>query len=411
MSKDRFYSIALAIDVLLLLMMGITAIYSTTYAVANNHFLSHQIAWVILGGAMTTLLAVIPLEFLSRVSKYILIAIGVVLAYLALANIGSLMAERFLHVKIAGAFPFAQVRNGACRWLTFAGITIQPAEFAKFALILFLSSYYGTRDSKAIASAYEGFWVPAGASAVILCLILAGRSFSNTLVTGLVVGILMYLAGVRYRWLLFVLLCGLVFGAAVILATPFRRQRILNYLQRDKESVELVNSGPKVDNYQQDRSRSAIGSGGVTGYGIAKGRLKHKSIPESRTDFIFAVIGEEAGFLGMMAGILLYLVFMLLCSLIAQQCRDRQGMLICLTIGFYLPLQAMLNLGVVSGLLPVTGVTAPLVSYGGSSILSVMFCIGLVFNICHRNAQMNEKGEVPPVRDTFPLLLHQSPEK
>ena len=119
--------------------------------------------------------------------------------------------------------------------------------------------------------------------------------------------------------------------------------------------------------------------------GLGKGRLKNSRIPESQTDFIFAVIGEEYGFIGILIGLGLYLGFAAIAFRIAQQCNNRQGILITMAVGIYILFQALYNLCVVCGLGPTTGVTAPLVSYGGSSIISVMLCVGLVLNTCWSN--------------------------
>ena len=170
-----------------------------------------------------------------------------------------------------------------------------------------------------------------------------------------------------------------------LLKRVLRRQRIVNFIYKDQQVKTSTTGESKADNHQLLRSICALGSGGVSGMGLGKGRLKNSRIPESQTDFIFAVIGEEFGFIGILIGLSLYLGFAVLAFRIAQQCNNRQGTLIAMAVGIYILFQALYNLCVVCGLGPTTGVTAPLVSYGGSSIISVMLCVGLVLNICKGN--------------------------
>lgn len=396
MQKTRILSISLAMTVLLLLMIGILAIYSTTYSVDSNSYLIKQGIWVAAGLVMTIIVGIMPMDYLSKWSKCIFLAVAICLLYLMLANACNEIAIRVFKLNdgVAGLIPLAQFRKGACRWIGAGPITIQPSEFAKFAIILFLSTYYGMRDIQKIESFREGFMIPGFVSFIMLALILLGRSLSNTIITGSIVFMIMFLAGVKLRYLSASFFLALILALLCILYTPYRRQRIFNYIAHNKTETIQTKEKNKADNFQLNRSVCAIGAGGVAGTGIGGGRLKHKSIPESRTDFIFAVVGEELGFLGMIAGIALYLAFMLLSFAIAKQCRDRRGTLICMAVGYFVPFQAMFNLGVICGLFPTTGVTAPLVSYGGSSIVSVMLCIGLVFNVCRQNHLDTVSGRI-----------------
>ena len=392
MEKSRYLSAFLALTVVTLLAIGIIAVYSTTYAKADNSMLYKQIIWVAGGIVMALIVSCVPKYLLYRGSKWILVFIGLALGYLMIVNIGNALTVKFLKFSLASYMPLAQVRNGACRWLAVGPITIQPAEFAKFALILFLSCYYGMRDTAKVESWKDGLIIPGSVAFLFMALILGGRSLSNCVITCLLMFMVMYFAGVKLRMLAATVFILILAGVCVILLTPFRRQRIVNYIHHN-ESNEVVVIGEKkkvVDNYQLDRSICAIGSGGIAGLGIGHGRLKHRSIPESHTDFVFAVIGEELGFVGISSCILLYIFFMQLAFAIARQCSDRSSALMCMTVGAFLPLQAMMNMGVVCGLFPTTGVTAPLVSYGGSSIASIMLCVGLVFNAAR---QQNPDGQ------------------
>lgn len=393
--KIRFTSTLFTLSVILLLLIGITAIYSTTYSSASNSVLYKQLQWVLLGLIAATTIALVPTDFLSKYSKYMLAAVLVPLAYLTIASLCILCLSKATGAQpssLSKFFPFVVYNNGAARWLHLAGFTMQPSEFAKFTIILFLATYYGTRDTIKIESFKEGFLIPALASAVVMALVFLGKSLSNTIILASIVGIIMFVSGVRMRYLITSCFIAFLLVIVAVFSSGYRRQRIINFVYKNKSEEVMTTGKKKADNHQLKRAICALGSGGLTGLGIGRGRLKNQYIPESSTDFIFAVIGEEFGFLGILFAIILYLSFMVLSFIIATQTNNRRGVLIAITVGFFIPFQAMYNLSVVCGLMPTTGVTAPLVSYGGSSIISMMLCIGLVLNVCHGNyiATMNE---------------------
>ncbi|MBQ6471420.1 MAG: FtsW/RodA/SpoVE family cell cycle protein [Victivallales bacterium] len=392
MTKTRILSCLLAIVVLVLLAIGILVIYSTTYAVASRFFLNNQLKWVLISSIAVLIIIFVPLPVLSRLSKLALIGVLLPLAYLALAGIISMVIEKVTGRQDVHVLPFALTSHGACRWLSVGGFTIQPSEFTKPVLILFLSTYYGMRETHVVKSFREGFLLPACVVGLTLLLILLGRSLSVTLISGAVAASIMYLAGVRLRYMLTAgLLCAMLCCCSVVFM-PYRMKRINNFIVKHFSHTALAEEKKETANNEQlDSAQIAIGSGGLHGLGFGQGRLKHKSIPEARTDFILAVVGEEFGFVGLFVCILLFLAFMFLCFAIAQTCRDRQSMLICLGVGVLVPMQAMLNLGVISGVLPTTGIPVPFISYGGSSLLAIMGSVALVFNVCHQNflAQRN----------------------
>ncbi len=394
-NKFKYCSAGLAIVVVFLLGAGIIAVYSTTYAKADNSMLYKQIIWVACGIVMALGVASININLLSRCAKWILAAICCVLGYLMIVNVVNTITMSVFNFNFSAIMPFAQVRNGACRWLVLGPISIQPAEFAKFALILFFSCYYGMRDTSKVESLKDGLLIPGGVSLLLMILIVGGRSLSNCVLVCLLTLIVMYFAGVKLRMIVSSLAVLVLLAVCVIMATPFRRQRIFNYIHKNavQETVIIGEQRRVADNYQLNRSICAIGSGGGVGLGVGKGRLKHRSIPESHTDFVFAVIGEELGFAGIGFVIFLYMAFMFFSFGIARQCRDKRDALMCMTVGSFIPLQALMNMGVVCGLFPTTGVTAPLVSYGGSSVTSIMLCVGLVFNAVRQNGMEEQKVE------------------
>ena len=390
----RVTSTLFSLNVLLLLLVGILAIYSTTYATSDNDYLYRQIAWIVLGWIAAAVLSYAPPSFLSKHAKLILVLVLIPLAYLTFASVGISLIAKITHMKgsaIARYIPLVVYSKGAARWLRLGPMTIQPSEFGKFAIILFLGTYYGMRDTMKIESLKEGFLIPLCYAAFLMGLVFMGKSLSNTIITGVIVFTIMFLAGVRAKFLFYSALIGILLVVLGISLSPYRRQRIVNFIYKDEQVKASTTGEAKADNHQLLRSICALGSGGFKGMGLGKGRLKNSRIPESQTDFIFAVIGEEFGFIGILIGLGLYLAFAFLAFKIAQQCNNRQGVLIAMAVGIYILFQALYNLCVVCGLGPTTGVTAPLVSYGGSSIISVMLCVGLVLNICKANYDKNLK--------------------
>ncbi len=384
----RLTSTFFTLNVILLLLLGILAIYSTTYATSENEFLYRQLTWILLGLFSAAALSMFPQRFLSKYSKLILLLVFLPLTYLTVASLSIGILSKLTGMtgtSLARYMPMVVYSKGAARWLRLGAMTIQPSEFGKFAIILFLCTYYGMRDTMKIESLKEGFLIPLCYSAVLLVLIFLGKSMSNTIITATIVFSIMFLAGVRMKYLAFSAFLGIILVVLGISFSSYRRQRIINYIYKDQQVKTSTTGEIKADNHQLLRSICALGSGGLTGMGLGKGRLKNSRIPESQTDFIFAVIGEEFGFLGILFGLGLYLAFTLLAFKISRQCPNRQGALITMAVGIYILFQALYNLCVVCGLGPTTGVTAPLVSYGGSSIISVMMCVGLVLNICRSN--------------------------
>jgi cell division protein FtsW len=223
------------------------------------------------------------------------------------------------------------------------------------------------------------------AGAVIL-LVLLGGSLSVTIITGGVVFILAFVAGVRLRYLVLVIATGLLLFGSVILISPTRMSRFTSFL-----NAEQVQAG---DGYQLWHSLLALGSGGWRGLGFTQSRMKKFYLPEAHTDFIVSIVGEELGYLWVALLILTYVLLTFSVFWVSGQAMDREGSLICAGVGASLGLHAFVNLSVVSGMLPTTGVTAPFVSYGGSSILASGIGIGLVLSVSRLSeAFQNERDQ------------------
>lgn len=362
----------LCLLVIALLCVGMAMIHSATIATRGDYFFTHQLMWIGIGLFVFLFAAFAPLRIFYRYSHWGVLLIILPLAYLAFAK----LMVHFGGLGILRFFPLISETNGAIRWLEFGSIKVQPSEFSKLFLVIYLAAYYGRVPRERIQDFVPGLLVPGLVTGAILALIVLGKDLSTTVITAGMAFVVMFLAGIRFRWVVLFGLLGLLLIVAFIQLSPMRARRIVAYRNPKENRNE--------ESYQLWRSQLCLGSGGLTGLGYANGVMK-TYLPEAHTDFIVAVIGEEFGMVGIFGVIAAYAVICLCIVAIAQQCRIRSDLLLCLGISMLLVLQAMVNIGVVSGWCPPTGVTAPFLSYGGSSLISLMFLMGLVLNVNLRN--------------------------
>ncbi|NMA21829.1 MAG: FtsW/RodA/SpoVE family cell cycle protein, partial [Lentisphaerae bacterium] len=371
----RFWPIIFMVSLLALIGLGLPMVYSATVHSVGARLFWNQVVWLGLGLVVAFVLTLLPMRYMIRYSFWGVVLVGVLLLYLALASICNKLSPGAVHF-----FPLVCEIKGAIRWLRISvgsvNIQIQPSEFAKIVLILFLASYYGTLDRDSIRKLVPGILLPGLTVGVILLLILLGKDLSTTVITGASCFAIMFFAGVRIRYLVIIMIVGMAAGYLAIRLSPERISRITSYKNPEAEQLG--------DAFQLWRSQLGMGGGGLKGRGFSKGVIK-TFLPEAHTDFIVAVIGEELGFLGVSLVFFLYLTMFTSILFIARQCRRRPEMLLCLGIGTLICMQALVNIGVVSGWCPTTGVTAPFLSYGGSSMMILLACSGLVLNVSIRN--------------------------
>lgn len=354
----------------LLLGAGVCMIASATSQQPGARFFLTQILWIALGAGACLLARLLNLDRLYRWSFWLLLGAAAILAYLSLAAIS---------VKLGGSrmlafFPCASSVKGAVRWLRLGPVQVQPSEFAKVAMVLFLSAYYGCLGRGKIKKFFPGVLVPLLCVGTVLGCIFMGKDLSTSVVGGAALLGMMFLAGIRFRWILVLVLLGCVLGVVGIAGSGMRRERIVAWLHPDKaESIQLFHS------------QMGLGVGGFLGTGYSQGYMK-TYLPEPHTDFIVAVLGEEMGFLGVLLVLLGYLFLCASILAVGKQSRRREDFLLCAGVSLLIAIQSLVNVGVVSGWIPPTGVTAPFLSYGGSSVISLMFLIGLVLNVARRNS-------------------------
>jgi len=387
------YTGVLLLITILLLSIGLIMIASTTYASVNMFFFKRQLIWIGVGLVCGVITARIPLSTLVKYSHIFLILVCVALTYLFLLR----FISKIFGDAVAVKFPFCPsevvkgtVRagiKGGFRWLELPMGSIQPSEFVKAAILLFLASYYGTRSDEKIRSFYYGIIVPMIPTGYALLAIFCGKDLSQTVITAMMVGAIMFLAGVKTRYLTMLCVIAAIAAICLVMSSDMRRARVKGWLkpQSQTEQAKL----DKTSRYQLNLSEIAMGGGGMRGRGFMQSIMKNSYLPEAHTDFIIAILGEEFGMIGVLIVMILYTGFMICLFGISKLCIDRVSMLICQGIGVLIPFQALINIGVVSGFFPTTGLTAPFISYGGSSILSLLICMGLVSNVCINNMSMH----------------------
>jgi cell division protein FtsW len=362
--------------VLLLLLSGVVMLYSTSFAACSEYYLKRQAMWVGLGGLLATALAFADYRKLGRMALLLMGLVALALAYLALAHLlYKVPPARWLveHLPLVGG-----PTKGGFRWLHLGPFSLQPSEFAKPILVLFLAEYYQSR-ARHVEEFKRGFLVPLVCCGVVIGLVFLGKNLSTTVITGSIMVVMMFVAGVRLRYLLLLAGVGIVLFSLVVRFSGEHQRRMTTY--RDPEPLQ------QGEGYQLWHSQLALGSGGWFGRGFTQSRMKQYYLPEAHTDFIVAIVGEELGFAAVAALMLLYCLLGGSIFALASLAKTKGAILTCVGIGWTLAFQAFVNIGVVSGFGPTTGVTAPFLSYGGSSMLSCMAAVGLLLSVSRLSEQ------------------------
>ena len=356
MHRKSAYILFLA--VLGLLVIGIVMLFSTSAFARDSHgdvyfFIKRQAIWFGIGLVVCTFAALIDYHFWQRTwwLWFALALIALTLCY----------------------FPPLGMRiNGSRRWVGLGQLTFQPSELAKLAAIFFLAAWF-SRYEKAGNNAMYGFLFPLGTISLLAGLVLGEVDLGTTALLGTTAFVVMFIAGVNPLWLGIVSFAGL--GAIVVVATQIseRMGRLSAFLhpQNFKEDAGL----------QQMQALIAWGSGGMEGLGLGNGRQKMLYLPYAHTDFIFPIIGEELGLRFSLLVVFLFVVIIVCGIMIALHAKDRFGLLLGCGVVSLLALQAAVNIGVTTSLLPNKGLPLPFISYGGSNLVACLFGIGLLLNI------------------------------
>lgn len=268
--------------------------------------------------------------------------------------------------------PFQAFSGGAARWVRLGPLTIQPAEFVKLALILYLAALLARRgvSRERPREALIPFLVVVGAIAVLLAI----QPDIGTLVIVTSAATLTYAAaGAPLRHLVGILVPAALVFAVLIRTAPYRLARLITFLRPGTD--------PQGIGYQVQQALLAIGSGGLWGFGLGRSRQKFRYLPEPAGDAIFAIIAEELGFIRLAVFLLLFLFVILRGYRIAQTCPDPFGRLVATGITSWFFVQAVIHIGANAGLLPLTGIPLPFISYGGSALVAALAGAGILLNI------------------------------
>lgn len=369
--RQQLDNILLAL-VLALLMIGYVAISSASVEYAEAQFgdafyhSTRHLAYMLVALCGAAVVLMLPMQFWAS-TGWVWLFVG--LALLVLVLIPGLGREV----------------NGSRRWLSVAGFTLQASEFAKLFLIIYLAGYLRRRE-KQVRNEWQGFIKPMAVVFAVTLLLLVEPDFGATVVTvGTAFGML-FLAGVRIGHFMLVVLGAVAALGLLLIAEPYRVERLIAYLD---PWADQFNSG-----YQLTQSLIAFGRGEWLGVGLGNSVQKLFYLPEAHTDFVFAIWAEEMGLVGslLVIGLYLGLVYRILWQARESgRSGDLFGAHICHGVALVFAAQAFINIGVSTGLLPTKGLTLPLVSYGGSSLITCCALLALVLRIDFERRQAGGK--------------------
>lgn len=344
---------------LFLLGIGVVMVYSSSAVLAYRelgdwyHYAKRQILFAFLG--------IIALYIMMNVDYWV---------WKKWAKIGLLITFSLLIVVLIPGIGLK--RGGASSWLGIGSFSIQPSEFIKLAMIIFLAKRFSEKQ-KDIIYFKKGLMPPLILLALAFGLIMLQPDLGTGTVLAGTVMLMIYTAGARMKHLTGLALVGVIGFAGLVLAAPYRIERILGFLNPWQD--------PLGAGYQLIQSLYAIGPGQLLGLGLGMSRQKHLYIPEPHTDFIFAILAEELGFIGGTTVLLLFLILLWRGFRIAITAPDLFGSYLAVGIIGMLAIHVIINIGVVIGMFPVTGITLPLLSAGGSSLTLTLTAIGILLNI------------------------------
>lgn len=353
--------------------MGASFIFSASFNIGlkdfNNsrHFFDRQLVNLVIGTVVMLIMSKIRYQSLRG---YILFLNAITLVFMLMIY-----------------FPtFSVTVNGATRWISLFGLTFQPSEVAKFTLILTLGHILDKKRRQGKINDLKEGILPIA----IYCLVLVGfvimqKHLSASGVLIFVAGMMIILAGIKKIYLAIGASLGVAFAIVAVIVEPFRLKRFFSFLD---PYADPLGAG-----HQIIQSWWALGGGGLNGLGLGMGRQKFDWLPEAHTDFILAIIGEEMGFIGIMVVFGLFLWFLLRGLMIAMSAKDFYGTIVAYGIVAMVFFQVAINVSVVSGMFPVTGMPLPFMSYGGTSVIMLMAAMGIMFNIASqaKESKENEK--------------------
>lgn len=352
-------NLVLFISVIAISIFGLIMVTSSSYIWAEYRFddpykfMKSQLLFFLIGSVIMVVVSKIDYHLYYKYANKIFIAVFILLILVLIPGIGT-------------------VRNGSRSWFGIGGLGVQPSEFMKLSLIIFISKYM-VKNNRNLRSIKKGVLPILGLVLLVFGIIMLEPDFGTGMIIMMIAMGLFFVGNVNMKFFAALGILGIIGITILIIIAPYRLERILSFINPW--------SDPLGSGFQIIQSLYAIGPGGIFGYGLGNSRQKHFYLPEPQTDFIFSIISEEFGFLGCIIVVTLFLFIIITGLKIAKNCGDMFGKFLSFGITFWIAFQAILNLMVVVGLIPVTGVTLPFLSYGGSSLLILMTSIGVLLNV------------------------------
>ena len=354
----------LAFTFLLLLMLGLLTLYAASYYNAQDKGSAFsEVASQLMGVAvgMVGMLLILHIDYRWLAKPWIC---------------GGLLAASFIMLILVAIPGVGRMLNGSRRWLRLGPVSFQPSELAKYSAILYLARALSQKNRN-VTRFFTGLVPLFILPGLMFALILLQPNLSTAGSILIVTGIMVMIAGARWRHLSMIGAAGMALGAFYALSEDYRRARLMSFRN---PFAYLTNEG-----YQLAQSLLAFGSGGLFGMGLGLGRQKYAFLPYPESDFIFAVVGEDAGFVGSVAVLGVFAAFIVFGLRIAIKCPDRFGSLLAGGITCMIGVQCVLNVAVVIGMMPTTGLPLPFFSSGGTSISILMAAVAVLMNVSAEN--------------------------
>lgn len=377
------YDQILLVLIILLCVVGTVMLYSAssslslneTSGVTDTFFLRSHLKRLIVG--MVAMFFFIFMDYRKLKS---------VAPYLMIGSIILLLATKVTYMAKGISFP--------ARWLDLGILTVQTSDIARFSLIVYLAYYIDKKRDK-LKDFYEGFFPPIVLMAAILGTIVIQPDFSTAAVIGFIGFAMLFIGGARLPHIMATSVVAVVVMIPVMLMRSYRMKRVLYWLG----SVFGFSGGADQDvvGYQAQQSLISLGNGGFWGLGLGNSLEKNLFLPTPHTDFIFAIIGEELGLLGALFVITLFLFIFQRGIKIAKETTDPFGVMLTVGISFSIIIYAFINVAVVTGIFPVTGLPMPLISHGGSSLVMNLACLGILLNVSQAKRSVSHSEGWRPV--------------
>jgi len=345
--------------VLTLLGVGIVMVYSASFVLAGQrfgdpyYFLKRQALYAMVGFVLMIFMMFFPYEMMKRFAYPILILSILLLIAVLIPGIG-------------------HRAGGAMRWLKIQSFSFQPSEFAKLGLVIFLAYFLAKKEEK-IRSFSFGFLPTVFLSGLVIVLVMKEPDFGAAFFLTVMVFLLLFLSGARVIYIVGACLIAIPLVYLLLMNVGYRYKRLMSFIRPWED--------PSGASFQIIQSFLSFGSGGLFGLGLGEGRQKLFFLPAPHTDFIFSIIGEELGLVGAILVVLLFFILALRGIQIGLSIEDRFGSYLALGITLMISLQAVINMGVVLGLLPTKGLTLPFISYGGTSLISNLAGVGILLHL------------------------------